>query len=82
MFLKIILQYKEISFDQLGLDAQEVDGSGTQATEDRLAQLKLSEPGAGGTGDGAANNNDVPIDEDLFEDSDLPDSEEDDDDDS
>ncbi|CAG7727200.1 unnamed protein product [Allacma fusca] len=78
-------EYKEISFDQLEFDAREVDDSGTIAANDRLNQLKISSPEseAGGTGDGASNNNvDVPIDENLFEDSDLPDSDDDDSEDS
>jgi ssDNA-binding Zn-finger/Zn-ribbon topoisomerase 1 len=75
-------EYKEISFDQLEGDAREVDDSGTVAASDRLNQLKISSPESetGGTGDGKGNNVDVPIDENLFEDSDLPDSDDDDDD--
>ena len=64
-------QYKEISFDQF--EAQETDSSGTQAAEDRLRQLKLDSAEGGGTGDGAPSV-DVPIDENLFEDSDIPDT--------
>jgi len=75
-------EYKEIAFDQLEFESQENDGSGTQATIDRFEHLKVesgpsSTKGACSTSNGAGDG-DVPIDEDLFEDSDVPDSDEDD----
>jgi len=50
-----------------------VDGTGTQAVEERLQRLLMSEEGAAGSS--------VPIDEDLFDvdDDDLEDVEEDED---
>jgi len=58
-------EYKEINFDDLDYE-EEVDGSGTQATADRLSKLNL-EPGTS-----------IPIDENLFqEDDEISDSESD-----
>jgi len=72
------IEYKEIVLDDLEMGGSEEDGTGTQATTDRLQHLSINAGmqevrGSGGDAESA----DVPIDEDLFEDSDLPDSEDD-----
>lgn len=65
------IQYREIRFDSLVLEAQEVDGTGTQAKEDRLKQAAaefISTNGDINEGDLAASA--VPINENLFLDDD------------
>ncbi|XP_018576422.1 zinc finger CCCH domain-containing protein 15 homolog [Anoplophora glabripennis] len=61
--------YKEINLDILGGEAQEVDGSGTIATEERFKEQKPEEPTtSNGVAEGAAA---VPINENLFLEEDL-----------
>jgi len=62
-------EYKEIAFDQ-AWEEEEEDGSGTTATNDRFAQLQADSA--------AAMLNLVAIDEDLFNEDELPDDEDDD----
>lgn len=63
--------YKELQLDMLGFQAQEVDGSGTLATEDRFK----SEPTTNGTtpieNGTTSSATDVPINENLFLEDDL-----------
>ncbi|CAH0548032.1 unnamed protein product [Brassicogethes aeneus] len=61
--------YKEINLDILGEEAQEVDGSGTMATEDRFK--KEETPPAEVPGSDNAESSAVPINENLFLDEDL-----------
>ncbi|CAB3220375.1 unnamed protein product [Arctia plantaginis] len=69
-------EYREVQFELIGMEASEVDDTGTKATEDRLHQLnnglengtdssKAGSPTAQDTG------GDVPINENLFLDEDL-----------
>ncbi|XP_063363170.1 zinc finger CCCH domain-containing protein 15 homolog [Cydia amplana] len=72
--------YREITFDGIGMEASEVDDTGTKATSDRLQQLSAglsngdaeaeAEAGAG-AGAGAGAEADVPINENLFLDDEL-----------
>ncbi|XP_046992959.1 zinc finger CCCH domain-containing protein 15 homolog [Schistocerca americana] len=65
------IEYREIRLDFLGLEAQEVDGTGTQAKEDRLKQAAaehISTNGYINEGDNEASA--VPINESLFLDDD------------
>ncbi|CAG9561463.1 unnamed protein product [Danaus chrysippus] len=65
-------EYRDIQLDLIGMEAAEVDGSGTKATEDRLQQLSQGlengdkQPVAAEDGSTA-----VPINENLFLDEDL-----------
>lgn len=64
------MEYKEINLDILGQDAQEVDGSGTLAPENRFEGRKEEENGTETSdSDGAAAA--VPINENLFLEEDL-----------
>lgn len=64
------MEYKEINLDILGQEAQEVDGSGTKAPEDRFKDNKSDQNGTETSeeADGAAA---VPINENLFLEEDL-----------
>ncbi|XP_026463588.1 zinc finger CCCH domain-containing protein 15 homolog [Ctenocephalides felis] len=67
------VEYKELELDLIGLDAQEVDGSGTVAAEDRLKSEKESSEDVALT-NGNSNSqveSAVPINENLFLDEDL-----------
>lgn len=61
------IQYKELQLDLIGLDAQEVDGTGTVAAEDRLKSSEKQNGSSETAEDVAA----VPINENLFLDEDL-----------
>lgn len=58
--------YRELQLDDIGLQAQEVDDTGTKATENRLQQL----PNGNGVNSPVSEEN-VPINENLFLDEDL-----------
>lgn len=58
--------YRELQLDDIGLQAQEVDDTGTKATENRLQQL----PNGNGVNSPVPEEN-VPINENLFLDEDL-----------
>lgn len=62
------VQYKELNLDMLGLEAQEADGTGTVANEDRL---KTSELASDDRASDAVDVGPVPINENLFLDEDL-----------
>ncbi|XP_065161023.1 LOW QUALITY PROTEIN: zinc finger CCCH domain-containing protein 15 homolog [Atheta coriaria] len=57
------IEYKELNFDMIGLEATEADGTGTVAAEDRLKKP----PEENGIDEAAA----VPINENLFTEEDL-----------
>lgn len=62
------VQYKELDLNMLGLEAQEADGTGTVATEDRLKKVEsVNENSTSNSADVGA----VPINENLFLDEDL-----------
>lgn len=61
------IQYKELNLDLLGLEAQEADGTGTVATEDRLKKNDSTEKCVVSAEDVEP----VPINENLFLDEDL-----------
>lgn len=64
------VEYRDIQLDLIGMEASEVDGSGTKATENRLEQLgKGLENGETETKENQENA--VPINENLFLDEDL-----------
>ncbi|KAF5299880.1 hypothetical protein FQA39_LY11417 [Lamprigera yunnana] len=63
------IEYKELELDIIGLEAQEIDNSGTLAPIDRFKEK--SQPVANGLAIGA--NSVVPINENLFIDDDLED---------
>ncbi|XP_031768658.1 zinc finger CCCH domain-containing protein 15 homolog [Galleria mellonella] len=67
--------YREVELELIGMEASEVDDSGTKATNDRLQQLSHSlENGKGPEGSEAApadSGGAVPINENLFLDEDL-----------
>lgn len=76
------IQYKELELDLICGEAQEVDGTGTVATEDRLKGAQngnatqpvsngVDTSESSGSGDGAAAA--VPINENLFMEDDLDD---------
>ncbi|GLH04292.1 Zinc finger CCCH domain-containing protein 15 homolog [Gryllus bimaculatus] len=69
------IRYREIQLDILEMEAQEVDGSGTQATEDRLKSSAVNNDSNQVNGDETASA--VPINENLFLDDELDDLEED-----
>ncbi|KAK7867739.1 hypothetical protein R5R35_002243 [Gryllus longicercus] len=69
------IRYREIQLDILEMEAQEVDGSGTQATEDRLKSSAVNNDCNQVNGDETASA--VPINENLFLDDELDDLEED-----
>lgn len=64
--------YRELNFDLIGMEASEVDDSGTKATEDRLQQLGKGLPnGQGDESSSPEEKSEVPINENLFLDEDL-----------
>lgn len=63
------VQYKELNLDMLGLEAQEADGTGTVATEDRLKNVEPANEDS--SSNAAADVGAVPINENLFLDEDL-----------
>ncbi|XP_063244932.1 zinc finger CCCH domain-containing protein 15 homolog [Bacillus rossius redtenbacheri] len=78
---QISYEYREIQLDALALEAQEVDGTGTQAPADRLIPPPVDHSKTNGEpqppGDGADEAIAVPINENLFvDDDDLEDLEE------
>lgn len=64
------VQYKELNLDMLGLAAQEADGTGTVATEDRLKKVEPANEDSS-SNNAAADVGPVPINENLFLDEDL-----------
>ncbi|XP_049777545.1 zinc finger CCCH domain-containing protein 15 homolog [Schistocerca nitens] len=65
------IEYREIRLDFLGLEAQEVDGTGTQAKEDRLKQAAAEHISTNGyINEGDSEASAVPINESLFLDDD------------
>lgn len=76
-----LTQYREVQLDLIGMEASEVDDTGTKATEDRLQQLGHGLENGNGGSDAEASKEgspqaqdtggDVPINENLFLDEDL-----------
>ncbi|CAH0730026.1 unnamed protein product, partial [Brenthis ino] len=66
-----IMEYRNIELDLIGMEASEVDGSGTKATEDRLEQLGKGLENGEEEKSTESPENAVPINENLFLDEDL-----------